>query len=271
MDVPKFDSIPIGIFDYVPISIIYIGTTLILLLSFEIGYRISKYGVVQKDKEGFNSTSPMVSGLLAMLAFVLGFTFAMASSQHNLRKHHVLNEANVIGTAYLRADLIGKRDGDKIKKLLKEYVDSRVYSIPMADMEIVKRVLKRSSEIHDQLWTQVALSAKNEPTFHVGLLIQSINDIIDSHQNRITSGFYDRIPSSIWIVLLIISSLTMMTMGSQARLSSSRRLSAIIPLIMSFTALTSVVMDLDSPRDGMITVGQEAMIELQKSLKVKPE
>lgn len=271
MDLIMFDSLPIGIYDTIPISALYIIMALTLLIAFEIGYQISKYTAAHTDKEGFNSTSPMVGGLLAMLAFVLAFTFAMAAAQHNLRKQHVLNEANNIGTAYLRADLIGERDEKKIKELLKEYVDSRVYAIEMGDMDLINEVKKRSEEIHDLLWAQVSLSAKNEPSLYTGLLIQSINDIIDSHQNRITAGFYNRIPSSIWLVLLTISALTMMTMGSQARLAKSRRLAAVIPLIMAFTALSAVVLDLDRPQEGMITVGQEAMIDLQKSLSRESE
>lgn len=256
----------IGIFDFLPIWNLYIGMTLSLLLSFEVGYQISKYSTSERDKDGFNSTGPMVSGLLAMLAFVLAFTFAMAASQHNLRKLSVLEEANIIGTAYLRADLIGERDKTKVKQLLKEYVDSRVYAIQMGDINIMKATMARSLEIHDLLWAQVSSAAKKEPNLNTGLLVQSVNSVIDIHQKRITAGFYNRIPSSIWLVLLAISIFTMMTMGSQAKLSKSRRLTAVIPLIMAFTALTAVVLDLDRPQEGMITVGQEAMIDLQRNL-----
>ena len=261
----------LGIFDALPIWGIYIGMALILLLSFEVGYQISKYTASSNDKEGFNSTGPMVSGLLAMLAFVLAFTFAMAASQHNLRKQNILDEANVIGTAYLRADLLGERDETKVKQLLKEYVDIRVYAIELGNIALLKDTLERSLEIHDLLWTQVSLAVKREPNIYAGLVIQSINSVIDSHQKRVTAGYYNRIPSSIWLVLLAISSLTMMTMGSQARLSRSRRLTAVIPLILAFTTLTEVVLDLDRSQEGMITVGQEVMIGLQKSLELKSE
>jgi len=230
----------IGIFDFLPIWNLYIGMALSLLLSFEIGYQ---------------------------LAFVLAFTFAMASSQHNLRKLSVLEEANIIGTTYLRADLIGERDETKVKQLLQEYVDGRVYAIQMGmDKVIMKRALARSVEIQEQLWAQVSSAAKKEPNLNTGLLVQSVNSLIDIHQKRVTAGLYNRIPSSIWLVLLAIAVFTMMTMGSQARLSKSRRLTAVIPLIMAFTALTAVVLDLDRPQEGMITVGQEAMIDLQSSL-----
>ncbi len=260
----------IGIFDSLPIWSIYIGMTLSLLISFEVGFQISKYSALKSDKDEFNSTTPMVSGLLAMLAFVLAFTFAMASSQHNLRKLSVLEEANIIGTAYLRADLVGERDETKIKKLLKEYVDGRVYAVEMGLNNVaMEGAVARSMEIQEQLWAQSSLAAKKEPNINTSLLVQSINSVIDIHQKRITAAFYNRIPSSIWLVLWAISILTMITMGSQAKISKSRRLTAVIPLIMAFTSLTAVVMDLDRAQEGMITVGQEAMTDLQKSLNLE--
>lgn len=265
------EVLPMGLLDTFPIWELYIGMALILLLAFEVGYQISKYTNSSRDKEGFNSTSPMVSGLLAMLAFVLAFTFAMAASQHNLRKQNVLKEANIIGTAYLRADLLGERDETKVKELLIEYVDSRVYAIEMGSAKEMKHVMVRSLEIHALLWELVASAAKREPNLYAMLVLQSINDVIDMHQSRLTAGFYNRIPYSVWFVLLAISALTMMTMGAQARLAKSRRLAAVIPLILAFTTLTEVVLDLDRPNEGFIRVGQEAMADLQKSLKLKSE
>jgi len=101
-----------------------------------------------------------------MLAFVLALTFSMASSQHNLRKQNVLNDANAIGTAYMRADLLGERDKTKVKKLLKEYVNSRVNAVQTATDEQVKIMLARSAEIHHLLWDQVTSSMIKEPTVY---------------------------------------------------------------------------------------------------------
>ena len=88
----------------------------------------------RQDKEAPISLGPMVGGLLGMLAFVLAFTFSMASSQHDLRKQNVLEEANSIGTAYLRADLIDKQHGTEVKRLLREYVDVRLKAASGSDM-----------------------------------------------------------------------------------------------------------------------------------------
>ncbi|MGB6019549.1 MAG: hypothetical protein WBF77_08125 [Sulfurimonadaceae bacterium] len=204
---------------------------------------------------------------MGMLAFVLAFTFAMAAAQHNLRKQNVLDEANAVSTAYLRADLVDEPQRREVKKLLQEYVDIRLQAAAAsADTETVKTIITRSVELHGLLWSEVSSAAKKDPNTNTGLLIQSINKVIDMHEKRITAALRNRIPGSIWLTLLAISALAMMTIGSQAGLSKSRRLVAVIPLIMAFAALTTVVVDLDRPQKGLIKVSQEAMIDLQSNM-----
>ena len=262
----------IELFDSLPIYSVYIGITLSILLSFEVGYQISKYSGTRYDKEAVNAISPMVGGLLGMLAFVLAFTFAMAAAQHNLRKQFVLDEANAIGTSYLRADLVDEPHRTEVKKLLQEYVDIRLQAVAATmDIDMQKTVITRSVELHGLLWTQVSYVAKKEPDTNTGLLIQSINKVIDMHEKRLTAALRNRIPTSIWLALFAISALTMMTIGSQAGLSKSRRLVAVIPLVMAFAALATVVVDLDRPQKGMIKVGQQAMVSLQSSMNQKKE
>ena len=99
-----------------PIGLIYLGVTLLILLSVEVGYR---FGARHQDMAAPTSLGPIVGGLLGMLGFVLAITFSMVSAQHDLRKQNVLDEANSIGTAYLRADLIDKRYGTEVKRLLR--------------------------------------------------------------------------------------------------------------------------------------------------------
>jgi len=113
------------------------------------------------------------------------------------------------------------------------------------------------------------LVAIKSPNTNTGLLAQSANKVIEIHYKRLTSALQNRIPSSIWWTLLVISILTMITMGNQAGLSKSRRLVAVIPLVMAFSALTTVIVDLDRPQKGMIKVGQQTMIDLHERMKKK--
>jgi len=228
-------------------------------LGFQFGSRTRK----TRDKDATVSLGPMVGGLMGMLAFVLAITFSMAASQHELRKQNVLDEANAISTAYLRADLLPETDASEVKKLLREYVDIRLQAVSDGDMEAM---LARSVVIHGLLWDKVSAVARTSPGINASLNIQSINGVIDMHEKRVNAGLYNRIPASVWLALLAISALAMMTMGTQVGLTGKRRLYAVIPMLMAFAVLVTLVADLNRPIKGLITVGQQAMLDLQSGM-----
>ncbi|MBT8302367.1 MAG: hypothetical protein HKP39_12405 [Eudoraea sp.] len=205
------------------------------------------------------------TGLLGMLAFVLAFTFSMAASQYEKRKQMVLQEANAVGTAYLRADLIDEPFANDIKQLLKEYVETRLNAV---NKENTSKSLVRSIEIHRLLWTQVRTAAKTHPNTNTALMVQSVNEVIDMHEKRVTAGLRDKIPASIWLTLFGISVMAMLTIGIELGISGSRRLIVIIPMMLAFAALTTLIVELNRPQEGILKVGQESMISLQKSIEL---
>jgi hypothetical protein len=205
----------------------------------------------------------MVGGLLGMLGFVLAFTFSMASSQHDNRKQNVLNEVNAIGTAYLRADLVDDEYGLEVKRLLRDYVDTRLGATNGSDFDTA---VEQSVKIHKLLWSEVSAAALATPDTNSSLMIQAINTVIDMHEQRITGALRNRIPASVWIALGTITALTMIAMGIQVGLAGKRRLIALIPLSFSFAVLLALVVDLNRPQNGLITISQESMITLQKNM-----
>ena len=250
------------LFDSLPIFSIFIGTAVFILLSFEVGYQISKY--TQSHYEGKIDTSqgPMVGGILAMLAFVLAFTFSMAASRFDDRKEAVLNEANAINTAYLRADLISQPHKTEVKRLLREYVEIRLQSLKK--MEVA---LARSLELHELLWNQATLAAEKNPQNLNLLIIQSINEVINIHHKRLNVAVRNRIPADIRLTLYMITAFAMVTVGSQVGLTRTRRFNQVIPMVLAFSALITLVADLDRPAQlGLIKVSQETMIDLEKSM-----
>jgi len=235
------------------------------LFSFEVGYQIGKHAHIRVDKDAPIALGPLVGATLGMLAFVLAFTFSMTASQHNVRKQYVVDEANVIGTAYLRADLIDEQHGTEVKRLLRDYVDARVG----ANKGNIDTVEAESIELHELLWAQVSSAAVTAPNTNTSLSIQSINDVIDMHEKRVTAALINRIPDTIRLASIVIAALTMITLGTQAGLSVSRKLVAVIPLALAFAALATVIVDLDRPHRGIIKVEQRAMINLQTKIHLE--
>ncbi|MCJ7766398.1 MAG: hypothetical protein MUP09_10715, partial [Thiovulaceae bacterium] len=228
-----------GMFDVLPISGVYLSIVMMLLVFFEAGYQIGRRIKIGSERAVSNNLAPMVGGLLAMLAFVLAFTFSLAATQNNLRKQYVIDEANVLGTAYLRADLLEEQYKTEMKHLLKEYVDVRLEAV-VGGKTGMKKAVARSEELHTLLWVQASTAALATPGGNSSLVVRSINEVIDLHTKRIAAGFSDRIPSAIWLALFAISGLTMITMGVQAGFFRLRTLVAVIPLILAFSALGTV-------------------------------
>ena len=246
-----------------PIIIVFLGVTLFMLMFYEVGYQYGKHSINRQDKEAVGALGPMVGGLLGMLAFVLAFTFSIATSQHELRKQNVLDEANSIGTAYLRTDLLDSQYADELKQLLREYVNIRLQAAQGGDMDYT---IKRSLEIHDLLWAQVLLAAKEKPNTNTSLVIQSVNEVIDMHEKRVMGALRNRIPSTVWIALFAIIALAMITLGAQIGFTSKRRFVAALTMVLSFAVLVTLVVDIDRPQTGLISVKQQAMINLQNAI-----
>ena len=251
-------------FDSLSVPFIYIGTAAFILLFFEIGHQIGRYTLSHSHNAVDKSLGPMVGSVLATLAFVLAFSFSMAASRFEIRKQNVLVETNVINTAYMRADLLDQPHKSEMQRVLREYVEVRLRGIEPGNRE---KALSKSLELHQVLWNQATLVARKNPTVLSARLVQSVIDIISIHEKRLNAATRNRIPGSIWFTLYAISAFAMLAMGSQTGLTRARRLIQVIPLVLAFSALMTVVADLDRPAElGLIKVSQEAMISLQENM-----
>ena len=254
--------------DHIPLWAVFLITTLILFTAAEIGFHLGKWRKQRSKDEEKGQTGALMGAALAMLAFLLAFTFGMAGSIHNARKSVLLEEANAIGTAYLRAQILPEPYSSKIKGLLQEYVDVRLKgarSIKFIDE--VKQAITRSEELHNELWAlSVSLAKENSGSIFAGLFVDSLNKVIDLHSKRITAGIRNRIPMSIGITLSFVAILTMTLMGYQAGLTGIRTLVARFALILAFASVMLLITELDRPGKTIIKVSQQAMIDLQASM-----
>src|SRR5262245_53169233 len=109
--------------DYLPLWGVFIATVGMVLISVAVGYGVGRY----EDRRSCNEHEPAIGAIvgatLGLLAFLLAFTFGVAASRFDVRKQLVLDDANAIGTSYLRAKLLSAPYATETQKLLREYVD----------------------------------------------------------------------------------------------------------------------------------------------------
>jgi hypothetical protein len=252
-----------GPLDFMPLWLLLVTTIVFVCLAVEAGYRLGKYRRAHSPEKDA-PVGAMVAAMLGLLAFMLAFTFGLAASRFDERRHTILNDANAIGTTYLRAGLLPEPHRAEIRALLREYVDVRLKGVQAGAL---KEAMARSVELHAKLWNQATAVAALDPhSIVTGLFIQSLNELIDLHATRAMVGLRSRIPAIIWIALYFVAVLTMATMGYQEGLAGPRRSLASLALVITFSSILFLILDLDRPQEGFLTAGQQSMLDVQTSI-----
>jgi len=253
-----------GLLDLFPLWTILPITIGASLLSVELGYRFARYLQRDSQVEKEAPVGGMVGATLALLALMLAFTFGLAGSRFEDRRQVVLSEANAIGTAYLRAALLPEPMRTESQQLFREYVDVRLEAVKPDKLSYA---ITKSEELQNRLWSQAVAASEKDPSPITALFVQSLNEVIDLHAVRMLAALRSRVPAAIWIVLFLLSFLSMAMMGYHEALTNSKRSIAVLALILGFSSVLFLIVDLDRPRQGTLQVSQQAMIDLRNSMK----
>ena len=253
-----------GPIDALPLWALFIVILLVVLFSVEFGYRLGKYRRSRHEQEKEAPLGTMVGATLGLLAFVLAFTFGLAAARFDARRQALLDEANAIGTTYLRAGMLPER-GEQIRGLLRDYVGIRLEAV---QSDNVTEAIGRSEDIQQKMWTEAeTVGQKNPNSIVVGLFVQSLNQMIDLHAVRMQAGLRSRIPGAIWLGLFAVAALSLATMGYHAGLSGTRRSLATLAVAVTFSVVIELIADLDRPQEGVLRVSQQALLDVQRSMK----
>lgn len=253
------------ILDNFPIWAVYAGLVVIVLLAAEIGFHI---GIWLQDRSEDPAESKMtgavVGAMLGLMAFMMAFTIGIVIGQHGDRKAMVVEEANAIGTAWLRMGFLEEPDLSATRAPLKEYTEARIAMVD--DLSLMPAMIMRSEEIHNELWTIMEdnVRAGNESDI-MSLIVSSINDVIDIHALRIYKGNL-RLPRILGMLLVAATVLSFLLIGVASSTDRKRDIAAMLLFALAFAAVLVVIIDLDRPLEGMLRVSQTAMIDLLRQI-----
>src|SRR5205823_623509 len=158
-----------------------LGVTCLLLLTTELGFRLARRCRAGIDDSVRSQVSIIQGAILGLLGLIAGFTFAMSVSRFDLRKAVILDEANAIGTTYLRAEFLPDPARGELKALLRRYVDVRLeFFAAGADIPRARDAEAEIGRLQAELWSRAAAVTRRDPhSIATGLFIQSLNETID--------------------------------------------------------------------------------------------
>ncbi|MFI5218224.1 MAG: hypothetical protein ACHQNT_01960 [Bacteroidia bacterium] len=202
--------------------------------------------------------------LLGLLGLLLAFTFGMSNSRYDNRRDLVIEEANDIGTAILRADLYPDSTRQLLRNNFKEYVEARIafYQAGMNMHDVINYYMKADS-ISKVIWNIAITDARiNNIVVRSGQMIPALNAMIDITTTRRAAG-ESTIPDSIMYFLFVLCLCSAFLIGYDNKGKTDWVVVTGFAIILSITIF--MIVDLDRPRSGLIDmdVPNQKIIELR--------
>jgi hypothetical protein len=246
-----------------PLIVIFFGILIGMIAAYEIGFRIGGWRETHKPGEKEGPTGALVASLLGFMAFLVAITMGMASDRFDTRRGLVQQEANAIRSTYLRAGYLPAPQSDQLREIMREYVPLRIGTSDLTQLE--ERVA-RSDELLDEAWVITEnFIRENFSSDAYAAFVDSLDDTIETAASRLTA-INNRVPEPILLFLIVGSVLAVGLVGFDAGLRLRRSLAAAVLLIVLFTTVLYLVIDINQPASGIFTVSQQPLITLQNEL-----
>jgi hypothetical protein len=248
--------------------LITLAALALFLIATEIGFRRGRAIKDELADIARSQLSTLQGAVIGLLALLLAFSFAMAESRFETRQSLVVGEANSIGTACLRAQLLPDPYRNEILNSLRGYLDDRIDYI-RAEFDQVKldQVIAQSATERTILWTEAAAAVQKNPNSPIyALFISSLNDVFDLATKR-DAAEKNHVPEIVLYLLFGVGAVAMGLVGIGTGVGDRRHPALTMSVAVLIALVIMVIMDLDRPRRGLIEVSQHSMINLRDSLR----
>lgn len=241
-----------------------------MLLFLQIGYRLGrrrKTAVPEASTDGFGAVDAAVFGLLGL---IMAFTYSGAASRFDLRRGLIVQEANAIGTAYLRVDLLAPAEQPAIRALFRRYLDLRIEVYEkLPDLNAAMSVLDEAGKVQQEIWSRSVKACLADPKSSVCVLVvPSLNEMFDIANARTRTAFM-HVPVTIVVLLFALSLFGSLLAGFAMSPLKRRDTLHVLMFALAISASVYTVLDLEYPRYGLINlkVTDQAIIDLRGTIK----
>lgn len=248
------------------ITLMLLVPFLLVIIPVYIGERTGRYARRKYESIKDMEISAIIGASFGLLAFMMAFTFQIAAGRYDARKGLLLDEVTNIRTTYLRAKLLPEPVSSESKTLLSEYVDLRADLAK--DPAKLGIAMSRSQEILDRLWTiTIKLAEENRSSEIYALFTESVNDLFNNYNHRITMTFEYRVPPMVLWILVIIAFISMFILGINFGVSGKKGFIVSLLLAIVFALVMFLIMSLNHPETGLIKLNTKPVFTLQQQLR----
>ena len=246
------------------------GLLLGMFVCSEIGRRLGRAQLVRDGGGLAKGIGAAEGAVFALLGLLIAFTFSGAASRFEERRHLVTQEANAIGTAYLRIDLLPRDAQPELRSLFRRYVDIRAatYRNLRSAADAEPRIAE-ANMLQGQIWSRAVAASlgPDAPPQAAILLLPALNEMIDITATRV-GATRNHPPLVIYLLLIGFSLIGALLVGYDTSANKARRWLHTLAFAAILALTTYIIVDIEFPRLGLIRVESAdlALDDLRRSM-----
>jgi hypothetical protein len=236
----------------------------------ELGRRIGRRHFASEGEMATKGLGPIEGALFGLLGLILAFLLSGALERFDARRHLVVEEANDIGTAWLRIDLLPPAAQPGMRDLFRRYLDARIETYEkLPDIAAAQAANQASQNLQAQIWKLAVAESPHSTTPSAAMLVlPALNSMFDITTTR-TESAKRHPPLIVYAMLgtlsLVCSLFAGYDMASRPRLNTLHS----VAFALAISATAYVIVDLEFPRLGLIRISNsdQVLIDLRKTIQ----
>ncbi|MCG6941708.1 MAG: DUF4239 domain-containing protein [Thiohalocapsa sp.] len=242
-----------------------------MLILLEIGRRIGRRRLMRDPKGARAGTGVVDGAVFALVGLLIAFTFSGAASRFDHRRDLIVQEANAIGTAYLRLDLLQPDARSAIQEEFRRYVDARLAAYrKLPNIRAARAGLADAAALQNQIWQQVVVAgqAPGASSDAIKLLLPALNDMIDITTTR-ALAVQMHPPLVIYLMLVFLALTSALLAGYSMAGGQTRNWLHMAAFVAVMAIAVYIIIDIEFPRLGLVRVDRfdQALVEVRATMR----
>jgi hypothetical protein len=229
---------------------LFVGMALLL----ELGRRHGRAQLARAGTDVGSGLGPLEGAIFGLLGLLVAFTFSGAAARFDVRRQLIVQEANAVGTAYLRLDLLPPFSQPALRASFRDYLDARLRGYQaLPDLALAKEGFAQAALVQGDIWRKAVAASRNEEGQSARLLLPALNEMFDVGISREVAAA-THAPNIIFAMLGVLALVCSYLAGSAMAKSPSAGLVQSLAFPLIFVVTVYVILDLEYPRAGLIRI-----------------
>jgi hypothetical protein len=234
-----------------------------MLLGWAFGWWIGHRNPADPDEK---SVGRFVDGSTALLGLLLGFTFAMALGKHDQRRLLIISDSNSIADFFTCASLLKDPPRAPLQDAIRQYVDIRVNLFRVrTDRATIDKAIADMEKLQQRM-TSLTGEAVDSGTPIAMPLVNTLNNLTSSHSSLL-AAMRDRLPFAVLVLLFVAAIVSTILVGRHHGARHKPHVAGTICYVLLVSLSVCVILDLNQPARGFVTLSYEPLDRLAASIK----